>query len=96
MVSVSTEHEQQSIGADFGRVALSCVWLNPSDDTEVRVRQSSRGTSSKGSAMGHLGVHSAVKSSLMASSLSVLSLSHLVEIGVEALVSIFDNEGVLH
>jgi hypothetical protein len=90
MVSITSKNEHQSIVANLSRVAVSSRGLDASNHAEVGALHTWRVTLEGGALASHgviqvLGVLS-----------SKLSSSHMLEVCFERLISILDDEGVLH
>jgi len=89
-MSISTEHEEQTICTDLSNVAISCRWINSSNDAEVGIwHWWSSWKSCTGSAHGVVDAHCIRLT-------SQFSLPHLLVIEIEGLISILNDEGITH
>jgi len=92
VMSISSKNEHKSVFADLSGVTISGCWLNSLNDSEVGAIHNAWGSShslESGALASHVMVHSV-------SSSSELSPSHLLEVSFEGLVSVLNDETVLH
>ena len=83
VMSITTENEHITVGINICRVAFSGIWLHSWNNSETGMAFSWRASNSWACWISH-------------SDSMLLSLLHAMEIGIEAFISILDDEWVLH